>query len=154
MGVPGWHGAVGEGPGGEKAPAGASTAAAVGKQIALLREQTLLRQCGNTDSTPEGSSHYCGSEEIQKRLLRERRLLRRWGNTEKAPAGADTTAVVGKYRESSCGSGHCCGSGEKQLGGGGGGREGGGEGDGKERLLWGLEVYSKGDGRLGSGGLP
>ncbi len=109
----------GEGPGGEEAPAGASTAAAVGKQIALLREQTLLRQCGNTDSAPEGSIHYCGSEEIQKRLLRERRLLRRWGNTEKAPAGVDTTAAVGKYRESSCGSGHCCGSGEKQLGGGG-----------------------------------
>ncbi len=67
----------GEGPGGEEAPAGASTAAAVGKQIALLREQTLLQQCGNTDSAPEGSIHYCGSEEIQKRLLRERRLLRR-----------------------------------------------------------------------------
>ncbi len=108
-----------------------------GKQIALLREQTLLRQWGNTDSAPEGSSHYCGSEEIQvallreqsllrrgeiqKRLLREQTLLRQWGNTEKAPAGAGTAAAVRK----------------KQLGGdcvGGGG----GEGDGEERLLWGF----------------
>ncbi len=39
------------------------------------------------------------------------------GNTEKAPAGADTTAAVGKYRESPCGSGHCCGSEEKTAGG-------------------------------------
>ncbi len=62
------------------------------KQIALLREQTLLRQWGNTDSAPAGadtaaavgkyrkgscrSGHYCGSGEIQKRLLRERALLR------------------------------------------------------------------------------
>ncbi len=78
------------------------------KQIALLREQTLLRQWGNTDSAPAGadtaaavgkyrkgscgsghccgkgkyrkgscgSRHYCGSGEIQKKLLRERALLR------------------------------------------------------------------------------
>ncbi len=45
-------------------------------------------------------------------LLRERALLRQWGNVEKAPAGADTAAAVGKYWEGSCGSGHCCGSGE------------------------------------------
>ncbi len=33
-------------------------------------------------------------------------------NIEKAPAGAGTAAAVGKYREGSCWSGHCCGSGE------------------------------------------
>ncbi len=75
------------------------------------------------------------------------------GNTEKAPAGADTSAAVGKYRKSSCGSGHCCGSEEKTAGGivweGGGGG-----GDGEERLLWGFGGVFKGDGRLGSGGLP
>ncbi len=137
------EGGDGEGPGGEKAPAGASTAAAV----------------RNIDSAPEGSGHHCGSEEIQIALLREQSLLRLWGNadeapagadtaaargnTEKAPAGADTTAVVGKYRESSCGSGHCCGSGEKTAGG----------------SVWVTERrgccgVSKGDGQLGSGGLP
>ncbi len=42
-------------PGGEKAPAGASTAAAGEIQIALLREQTLLRQWGNTESAPAGA---------------------------------------------------------------------------------------------------
>ncbi len=67
----------GEGLGGEKAPAGASTAAAV----------------GNTDSAPEGSSHYCGSDEIQVALLRG---LGKW----EGRGGAG-----GK-------SGHCCGSGE------------------------------------------
>ncbi len=46
------------------------------------------------------------------RLLRERTLLRQWGNIDSAPAGADTAAAVGKYWEGSCGSGHCCGSGE------------------------------------------
>ncbi len=50
-------------------------------------------------------------------LLREQSLLWQWGNIEKVPAGAGTAAAVGKYRESSCGSGHCCGSEEKQLGG-------------------------------------
>ncbi len=100
----------GEGLGGEKAPAGASTAAAV----------------GNTDSAPEGSSHYCGSDEIQVALLRGAVTAAARGNTEKAPAGADTTAAVGKYRESSCGSGHCCGSEENTVGGECvGGREGG-----------------------------
>ncbi len=54
-----------------------------------------------------------------------------------------------KYRESSCGSGHCCGSGKKQLGGGGGG-----EYDGESGCCGVSGVYSKGDGRLGSGGLP
>ncbi len=118
------------------------------KQIALQQEQTLLRQWGNTDSAPEGSSHYCGSEEIQvlllreqsllrrgeiqKRLLREQSLLRQWGNTEKAPAGADTAAAVRK----------------KQLGGLCGRVT-------ERRGCYGVsEVYSKGDGRLGSGGLP
>ncbi len=41
--------------------------------------------------------------------------LRQWGNTDSAPAGADTAAAVGKYRERSCGSRHCCGSGEIQI---------------------------------------
>ncbi len=84
------------------------------KQIALLREQTLLRQWGNTDSAPVGadtaaavgkyrkgscgSGHYCGSGEIQKRLLREQTLLRQWGNTDSAPEGAVTAAAVRKYR--------------------------------------------------------
>ncbi len=118
-----------------------------------MREQTLLRRWGNTDSAPEGSGHYCGSEEIQIALLREQSLLRPWGNadeapagadtaaargnTEKAPAGADTTAVVGKYRESSCGKRALLRQwGKKQLGGVCG--RGGGEGDGEERLLWGF----------------
>ncbi len=130
-----------------------------------MREQTLLRQWGNTDSAPEGSGHYCGSEEIQIALLREQSLLRPWGNadevpagadtaaargnTEKAPAGADTTAVVGKYRESSCGSGHCCGSGEKTAG--GSMWEGGGVRVMERRGCCGV---SKGDGQLGFGGLP
>ncbi len=86
-------------------------------QIALLREQTLLRQWGNTEKAPAGAGTAAAR-----------------GNTEKAPAEADTTAAVGKYRESSCGSGHCCGSEEKQLGDCVGGRGG----DGEERLLWGF----------------
>ncbi len=45
-------------------------------------------------------------------LLRERTLLRQWGNNGKAPAGAGTAAAVGKYILCSCGSRHCCGSGE------------------------------------------
>ncbi len=53
------------------------------------------------------------------------------GNTEKAPSGVDTAAAVGKYRESSCGSGYCCGSGKNSWGGECGG-------DGEERLLWGF----------------
>ncbi len=142
MGVPGWHGAVGEGRGREEKRLLLERALLRQweKQIALLREQKLLRQWGNTDSAPEGSSHYCGSEEIQvallreqsllrrgeiqKRLLREQTLLRQWGNTEKAPAGAGTAAAVGK----------------KTAGGSvwEGGRGGGGEGDGEERLLWGF----------------
>ncbi len=142
MGVPGWHGAVGKGGGGREEKRLLLERALLRqweKQIALLREQTLLRQWGNTDSAPEGSSHYCGSEEIQvallreqsllrrgeiqKRLLREQTLLRQWGNTEKAPAGAGTAAAV---RKNSWG-GLC-------------GREGGGggEGDREERLLWGF----------------
>ncbi len=47
-------------------------------------------------------------------LLREQSLLRQWRNIEKAPTGAGTAAAVGKNRESSCGSRHYCGSGEKQ----------------------------------------
>ncbi len=109
----------GEGRGREekKAPAGADTAAAVGK----YRE----RSCG--------SRQCCGSGEIQIALLREQILLRQWGNTdsapagagtaaalgkniEKAPAGAGTAAAVGKYREGSCWSRHCCGS-EETVGG-------------------------------------
>ncbi len=61
---------------------------------------------------------------------------------------------MGKYRESSCGSGHCCGSGKKQLGGecvGGGGGVRVMERSGCYGVS---EEYSKGDGRLGSGGLP
>ncbi len=96
------------------APAGADTAAAVGKYW----------------EGSWGSGHCCGSGEIMGRLLRERTLLRQWGNNGKAPAGADTAAAVGKYIcapagagtaaavgkywEGSCGSGHCCGSGGKQ----------------------------------------
>ncbi len=111
------------------------------KQIALQQEQTLLRQWGNTDSAPEGSSHYCGSEEIQvlllreqsllrrgeiqKRLLREHTQLRQWGNTEKAPAGADTAAAVRKKLL-----GGLCGRVTERRG------------------CYGVsEVYSKGDGR-------
>ncbi len=45
-------------------------------------------------------------------LLREQTLLRQWGNIDSAPAGADTAAAVGKYGLRSCGSRHCCGSGE------------------------------------------
>ncbi len=83
-----------------------------GIQIALLREQSLLGQWGNTGSAPEGSSHYSGSDEIQIALLLEQSQLRRGeiqkgsfgsrhrcgngGNTEKAPAGAGTAAAVGK----------------------------------------------------------
>ncbi len=95
-------------------------------------EQTLLRQWGNIEKAPAGAGTAAARE-----------------NTEKAPAGADTTAAVGKYRESSCGSGHCSvsaseelSSEEKQLGGlcgrEGGGGGGGGGGDGEERLLWGF----------------
>ncbi len=122
----------------------------------LLRERTLLRQCGNTGSAPEGSIHYCGSEEIQVALLREQSLLQARGNTEKAPAGADTTAAVGKYRKGSCGSGHCCSSEEKTAGGDCVGERGGGGGLRvmERRGCYGVsEVYSKGDGQLGSGGL-
>ncbi len=43
-------------------------------------------------------------------LLREQSLLWQWGNIEKVPAGAGTAAAVGKYREGSCWSRHCCGS--------------------------------------------
>ncbi len=32
-----------------------------------------------------------------------------------APAGADTAAAVEEYRKGSCGSRHCCGSGEIQI---------------------------------------
>ncbi len=80
------------------APAGADTAAAVGKYwegscgsghccgsgeiyIVLLREQTLLRQWGNIFA-----------------LLREQALLRQWGKTGSAPAGADTAVAVGKIQ--------------------------------------------------------
>ncbi len=118
----------------------------------LLLERALLRQW-ETDSAPEGSSHYCGSEEIQVALLRGAVTAAARGNAEKAPAGADTTAAVGKYRESSCGSGHCCGSEEKTVG--GSVWEGGGVRVMERRGCYGVsEVYSKGDGRLGSGGLP
>ncbi|RXN35894.1 hypothetical protein ROHU_003430 [Labeo rohita] len=72
----------------KKAPAGEDTAAAVWKwrkgscgsnrcygrveiQRRLLRERTLLRQCGNTEN-----------------LLREQALLGQWGNAERAPAVA------------------------------------------------------------------
>ncbi len=34
------------------------------------------------------------------------------GKTDSAPAGAVTAGAVGKYREGSCWSRHCCGSGE------------------------------------------
>ncbi len=64
------------------APAGAGTAAAVGKR----RESSC------------GSRHCCGSGEIWIALLRERTLLRQWGDIDGAPAGADTAAAVGKYR--------------------------------------------------------
>ncbi len=37
------------------APAGAGTAAAVGKRRELLRERTLLRQWGNMDCAPAGA---------------------------------------------------------------------------------------------------
>ncbi len=80
------------------APAGADTAAAVGKYwegscgsghccgsgeiyIVLLREQTLLRQWGKILA-----------------LLREQALLRQWGKTGSAPAGADTAVAVGKIQ--------------------------------------------------------
>ncbi len=62
------------------APAGADTAAAVGKYW----------------EGSWGSGHCCGSGEIMGRLLRERTLLRQWGNIDSAPAGADTAAAVGK----------------------------------------------------------
>ncbi len=69
------------------------------------------------------------------------------GNTEKAPSGVDTAAAVGKYRESSCGSGYCCGSGKNSWGGSVGVMERSG--------CYGVsEEYSRGGGRLGSGGLP
>ncbi|RXN27174.1 hypothetical protein ROHU_020314 [Labeo rohita] len=101
-------------------------------QRKLVLEWTLLRQWGNGEKGSCGSGHYCGSVEIQgnscwsghyygsveiqgrhgkqKRLLQEQMLLQQCGNVEKAPAGADTAAAVWKYREGSCGSGHCCGS--------------------------------------------
>ncbi len=48
-------------------------------------------------------------------LVWEQTLLRQWGNIDGAPAGAGTATAVGKYRKGSCGSRHCCGSGEIQL---------------------------------------
>ncbi len=51
-------------------------------------------------------------------LLREQSLLGQWGNIEKVPAGAGTAAAVGKYREGSCWSRHCCGREENSWGGG------------------------------------
>ncbi len=68
-----------------------------GLQIALLREQTLLRQWGSTEKAPAGADTTAVVGKYRE-LLREQTLLRQWGSTEKAPAGADTTAVVGKYR--------------------------------------------------------
>ncbi len=62
-------------------------------------------------------------------------MLRQWGNIEKVPAGAGTAAAVRKNSWEDC------------VGEGGGG-------DGEERLLWGFGGVFKGDGRLGSGGLP
>ncbi|RXN02951.1 hypothetical protein ROHU_013591 [Labeo rohita] len=81
----------------EKAPAGADTTVAVEKwkkgscgssrsygrveiQTRLLREQTLLRQCENTEKACAG-----------------------WENRERAPTGAVTTAPVWKYREAPVG---------------------------------------------------
>ncbi len=67
-------------------------------------------------------------------LLREQSLLGQWGNIGKVPAGAGTAAAVGKYREGSCWSRHCCGSEENSWGGdsyGGVGLLGRGEGKGR-----------------------
>ncbi len=69
-----------EGPGGEKGSCWSEhCCGSVEIQIALLREQTLLRQWGNTDSAPAGADT---TETV--------------GNTDSAPAGAGTAAAVGK----------------------------------------------------------
>ncbi|MGL4282855.1 MAG: hypothetical protein ACRCSI_04240 [Eubacterium aggregans] len=78
----------------ERAPAGADTAEAVGK----YRKGSC------------GSRYCCGSGKIQKGLLREQILLRQWKNIERAPAGAFTTAAVREIKKKgSCGSGNRCG---------------------------------------------
>ncbi|RXN36637.1 hypothetical protein ROHU_002792 [Labeo rohita] len=70
----------------------------------LLREQSLLRQGGNTEEAPAGADTtaavwkyregFCGGS----------------GKTEKTPAAADAAVAVWECRKGSCGSGHCCGS--------------------------------------------
>ncbi len=82
-----------------KAPAGAGTAAAVGKYI--LSSCGSRHCCGSGEIYLRscGSRHCCGSGGKQEALLLEQTLLWQWGkNTGSAHGGAVTTAVVRKYR--------------------------------------------------------
>ncbi len=100
------------------------------------------------------SEHCCGSGKKQIVLLREQTLLRQWGNTEKAPAGAGTAAARGNTEKAPAGAGTAAAVRKNSWGDCVGGRGGGG-GVTERRGCYGVsEVYSKGDGRLGSGGLP
>ncbi len=83
--------------------------------VGLLGKGEGMGRCGwwKGEGGDLGNGEGRGREE--KRLLLEQALLRQWGNTDSASAGADTAAAVGKYRERSCGSRHCCGSGEIQI---------------------------------------
>ncbi len=105
------------------------TAAAVGKYIwcscgsehcLLQQDSSLYVPTAPAVTAPAGALSIFplvgpGSGEVLMELLRERTLLRQWGNNGKAPAGAGTAAAVGKYILCSCGSRHCCGSGEIYL---------------------------------------
>ncbi len=80
------------------APAGADTAAAVGKYIALLRERALLRQWGSTGKAPAGAGTAAAVGENRKRSCWSRHCCGSGENTGSAHGGAVTTAVVRKYR--------------------------------------------------------
>ncbi|RXN12702.1 hypothetical protein ROHU_010029 [Labeo rohita] len=92
--------------------------AVVGKESGKQRYRLLGSShcCGSEEVEKRflRERHYCGSVEIQKRLLREKILLRQCGNGGKAPAGAIVATAGWKYRGGSCGSGHYCGSVEIQ----------------------------------------
>ncbi len=83
----------------DSAPAGAGTAAAVGKY--RKKAPAGAGTAAAVEKYREGSCwsrHCCGSGEIQIALLREQSLLRQWRNIEKAPVGAGTAAAVGRER--------------------------------------------------------